>query len=773
MGTGQLPHALVKEINNIPSSGIPYVLGEAAELSVIKETLNDLNDSLSSIIDVVDVNVEENDYVESVGHIGDSLTTGSNYAPGGPRTVFFGKSRKIHSNLVAWGPVQAGLSQSISLFDLRCAGYPGETIQNINTRLQPGGSIYNYAELNSVPKLLFWMIGTNDLYAGTTPSDALSYYRSMLDSAIALFPNTKHIIQTIPKFYSPAAPVGGLVLVNSNIDEFNSGLYALARNYNNVSVLDTSSKIPQSSYAPDGVHLSFEGQAIIGNLQANEYNRLFPIGRGDQAPRSLTLRTSEPCFNILTSTTDNATVTDSGFELPAESFCLTLELRVTSFSTGTNAIAQCTPNGQNYTKGWLLAYDGTNNTLNLYIKNDAYTAQIPSDAFDGRPLIISVYANREKQIVSFYLSYIPSGGVDPQIGCIGMNLNATQWTAGDVNGELVVGKNASYSSVTGQVRRLEFSKGSNLPSIDKFITYLEAKVFEGVPIPGLSGLASLTEGTGTVFTTGNLVAGVCTETWTSAGIIPWFYEEKGGSGILLSDNMTEWDFALDQRFKLSLNASLGITKDAGNAISSWSSMIGLITAVQAVAPNKPLYSSNGVNGRPGVSFDGLASFLSLNKGGAAIGTEGISPLCDQLIIAVIKPSGAFASGRWLLDINNGRTIAAVNESSVGNFISYYGVGWSSSGVVSTTNLQILAWEYKASVGTRMFRNGTQIGATDAVNSTPTALGGASAIGSNNGGTASFYQGLIGALCIATGNIDDKLRKKSTRKLANMFGITVS
>jgi len=44
-----MPHYLTKVLTNIPASGIPYVEGNPAELSVIKETLNDLNTLSSSI----------------------------------------------------------------------------------------------------------------------------------------------------------------------------------------------------------------------------------------------------------------------------------------------------------------------------------------------------------------------------------------------------------------------------------------------------------------------------------------------------------------------------------------------------------------------------------------------------------------------------------------------------------------------------------------------------------------------------------------------------
>jgi hypothetical protein len=61
------------------------------------------------------------------------------------------------------------------------------------------------------------------------------------------------------------------------------------------------------------------------------------------------------------------------------------------------------------------------------------------------------------------------------------------------------------------------------------------------------------------------------------------------------------------------SADSGITKDGSNLVSQWNDRSGNARNVtQATAGNKPVYTTNQVNGLPAVIFDGSNDFLSLN-----------------------------------------------------------------------------------------------------------------------------------------------------------------
>ena len=63
--------------------------------------------------------------------------------------------------------------------------------------------------------------------------------------------------------------------------------------------------------------------------------------------------------------------------------------------------------------------------------------------------------------------------------------------------------------------------------------------------------------------------------------------------------------------KLWLKADTGITKDGSNYINAWNDQSGNgNNAEQATAGQRPLFSSNGSNGRPTVLFDGTNDFLT-------------------------------------------------------------------------------------------------------------------------------------------------------------------
>lgn len=700
-------------------------------------------------------------------------------------------------NVCSWGPAIQGRDKSLALPDRRVAAYAGDTIAQCLARFQSGGAIHTHAQTADEPHVGFTMIGTNSLYAGMSGADALAELDLVLAEQATLLPGMYRVLLTIPKLYSPAAPTGGLVAANTQIDYYNTGLLERANRDERIGVIDVSSALAQSHFAVDGVHLTPAGMSVLGEMVADEFMNMFPgaltsewpsvvrcaffgdsntATGGGYAPggyrpaffnRLVDRRLPPPhpskaAFSSLTPTTDCVVVTDTGFELTAESCAILVELQPKSYVASTNAVVQCTPTGQNYSKGWLLAFEGTSKTINLYLKSAgaAVSAKFP-DELIGTPCWILGHADRDAGVASIYAAWFSPSG-EFMWGCLGQATGVTPWAAGDASGVLRVGKNENFAGVGGLYRRIEFSRGADVPSVDQIASYFRAAV-DGQPIPGLSASMSLDEGTGTTPATASGAVGTLTGGWSSAGSIMWPGEEIGGAPLLLAGGR-EWEFSDDARVTHLFDATdRGAISVSVSSVTAWSSSIGLCTAAQGTGSKQPTYNATGINGRPSIDFDGSADFMSLSSYTA--------PLADRIIVAVVNPSD-LSTGRWLLDFDVGRTIVAVNESSIGNQIGYYGAGWADSGVAATTGVQILTWEFRAGT-TKFYKNGVLL-ATDAVNAVATALGGvAAAIGSNNGGTSGFFAGKLGLLAIANGKVDDALRIRMERKAAAMFGLPIT
>lgn len=460
-----------------------------------------------------------------VAFVGDSITTGSSTAPGGPRMAFFRRLRQVRGDVIAWGPAIAFREQALAIGDPRCAGYAGETVNNILTRCQAAGSIYVHNTNYGSPDVVYIQIGTNDVNAGDSAATVLGRIQTLCAQLDTIFPYARKVLCSITQFYTGSSPTGGIAAANAAVTTLNASLAAEATTRGGLwSYIDSAANLTRADHYTDGVHMVPDGAAKIGNAQAGEFERLFPVRVGPRMPRRHLLRPAQASALLTTKTTDQVVVTDSGFELAASNFLLEIRLRATDLTNaGVTAIAQCTPSGQNYTKGWLFAYDSTvtPKTFNWYMKSiAAVTAKAPT-SITSRACKLFVHGDYANQIVGIYLATAPLGGGDWEVACLGMSTGVTQWTAGDASGQLMIGKNASFSGFAGAVDNVRFHKGSSVPGVDTILAAIERSVYEQERVPGLAAEMKLDEGTGTTPSTSNGTAGTLTGGWSAAGTVTW------------------------------------------------------------------------------------------------------------------------------------------------------------------------------------------------------------------------------------------------------------
>ena len=293
---------------------------------------------------------------KKVMHAGDSLVTGSNAAPGGSRIVFLQRARMFGSNIKLWGPVIANLAGFPVPYTPRCAGYPGSTLGQALTMFSTGGVINAYLAANGNPDLCFIRWGSGDVSTGQTFQQIVVSATSLFAQIGQVMPNARKVVETIPFFYTPAAPVGGLTAANAIAAQYNAWLLATVPTLGDAwSVIDSAGSLTQAQAFTDGAHLTASGQATIGAAEFAEYQRIFPLSYGTPMPRPFVMRTKQASAKLTNKAADQILFTaDNGWRLPASNFLLFWRWNPTDLTNvSTTSILQSTPTAQNYSKGFL------------------------------------------------------------------------------------------------------------------------------------------------------------------------------------------------------------------------------------------------------------------------------------------------------------------------------------------------------------------------------------------------------------------------------------
>lgn len=472
--------------------------------------------------------------------VGDSIASGSLH-PGGFLAQLQRFARYNGVPLRAIGPVS--VPNIVSTTDMRpepydpfCAGYPGETVAQILARWQAGGTIANHIATYGAPDVVILASGgTNDISANGTEAAAVWATTATLIARVrALCPNAVIVVCSIPFFYAPVAPTGGIPAANARVTAYNALLAANVPTMGaNCYFVDIAADYGRGEMGSDGVHPLPHGyaraaQRLFDFLKVN----IFPgAGLADRTmPRSFRPRTRQasPVFSTNITTDALATTADDGWRWPAGNFLFSMRLRLTSLPSALVTIAQATPSGQNYQQGWMLALDGSANpkTLNFYGNSASPLVFGQSPLLAGKPYWLFVHAERATGTVSIWLGQPEAVNITNApwvVTCIMRATGVAAWSQALANPLLTVGKNLNFSGFLGEFDNVAVAQGAAVPGFNAIRPVLEAMMYEGIQCPGTTARLPCNEGSGatcasaTAGTSGTLVA----STWAAAGTIAW------------------------------------------------------------------------------------------------------------------------------------------------------------------------------------------------------------------------------------------------------------
>lgn len=464
---------------------------------------------------------------------GDSITTGSNVAHGGSGIVLGNLLRARGLPVMMVGPVNRALASQPVPIDPMCAGYPGDTIEVLTARYQIGGAIYNWVQTFGAPDLHTIRIGTNNAYAGESAAAMKTKRDALWAAVLALMPNTETIIESIPSFYTPAAPTGGLVAANAVIAAYNADQATDAPAFNSLwSYIDSAAGLGRSGLASDGVHPSPGGQATIAVAEYNEIVRRHPLVRAPSMPRDFTIRAAQSFATLTNKAADQIiAAADDGWRLPAANFLIGCQMNPTDLTNvATTGILFASPAGLGYNHGWMVSYESAALTkyLNLYLMGAG-----PSLAITNPPFVAAANAlywlfahgDYSKGIASLWLG-TPTSATAPgarwTLACLGADPTAGQWSQGDVSPKLQVGKNANYNGFAGSVAQV-FMATVGVPGFLDIRPRLEKIMFEGASPVEASGYLPCNEGAGAACASaiGGTAGVFAAATWTTAGTPAW------------------------------------------------------------------------------------------------------------------------------------------------------------------------------------------------------------------------------------------------------------
>ena len=472
----------------------------------------------------------------SVMLCGDSQTTGSNVAPGSSRSTLWRLARQAGFDLRLVGPYKEPDIRSSS--DMRpwpgdpfCGAVAGYTIANLKALFDAAGTIYTHVGTFGAPDIIYVMIGTNDINAGTSGATAWASAQTLLASIRALCPQAHIVFETIPLFYTGSSPTGGIAAANVQVAAYNALLATVSSVDSNASFLDVCAGFSRADTHTDGVHLRFSAQTERGAREFDKLVALRPTARlaSRVVPRTFRPRTKQASAKFTTTTTDKiVTTADDGWKLPAGNF---LGGARVCFQGGLPAafaaIAQATQSGGSYTTGWMVAFDGssTPKTLNYYDVGGGggATLNVQTPIVTDKPFWLFWHGDRANGVVSLWVAQAETtvAGAPWTLMCVGKATGVAAWAAGTANAILTAGKNASFNGFAGTIDNI-FYCNTGVPSFKDLRPYLERIVFDGGTPPTKTAELVCDEGASTTCASSmGGTAGTLTGTWSAAGTVAW------------------------------------------------------------------------------------------------------------------------------------------------------------------------------------------------------------------------------------------------------------
>lgn len=476
--------------------------------------------------------------IVSVDQIGDAFVTGGNTAPGGLRVEFWKLVRDAGISLELRGPVTAPVFLTSTEIgpapgDPFCAGYPGETISQLITRVQLGGSYFAFVQARGAPSaVVSGPLGIEDANAGTSASAMWSSYQTYLAALAALCPDSKIVVTSIGRFFTGSTPVGGIVAANAEVDAFNALLEAnvpaLGPNYSYVDL--TSGETLAHVSSADGLNVLPPFQAVMGARLYRQIVGLFPASvlASERVPRVPRLRAATPMVQF-TSTTDNVLVTsDDGWRIPASSTLVGGRFMFSTLPTASTSLIYSTPTGLDYNNGWLLAFDGSASpkTLNFYYQDysSAHSgAPVSSNAAPikaGQPFWVFAHGDLANGVWTLWCAMRETSTSEWTVYCLDERSGVSAWPASDASPRVSIGKNSEVgdSGFVGAAGPVFISGGSNVPARSQARELIESIVFDGGTLPDVLGSLPCSEGTGTTCASDvGGSSGTLTGSWYAAG----------------------------------------------------------------------------------------------------------------------------------------------------------------------------------------------------------------------------------------------------------------
>lgn len=184
----------------------------------------------------------------------------------------------------------------------------------------------------------------------------------------------------------------------------------------------------------------------------------------------------------------------------------------------------------------------------------------------------------------------------------------------------------------------------------------------------------------------------------------------------------------------------------GSAVNSWTDLVGGYVASQGTAAAKPAWAATSFQGRPGITFDGTADFLS--RVGSPFPT-GATPaeywalVSQDAIVSDATTRRAFATG----NTNAGRGVAYSGGGGQFRLLAYVGTGAGSTftpQVNGFTGYHVVRAQFLANGASVSMDNGTaQTSASVTPASSTTNLG----IGVGEGLASGFWSGSINSIVV--------------------------
>jgi len=483
---------------------------------------------------------------------GDSITgLGGTGAAVSARDQFWTDSRSRGLDVRAFARTYQGTVGEPHPYEPWSDGNSGYMIEDLTalmggapTITAPSPLTKNFIGLNGQPDLIVLGAGTNNIdTSGDSAATCETKLTTLLAQITATCPNARVIVTTIPSFYSPATPSGGIAAANASVAAYNAWILANVPGLSPLySVVDpTPQWSNDTAYPPDGTHLTEEGAAARGRSVTDEAARLFSGRRGPVSPRPFKPRSQQASVRLPTAGTSKiqTNAPDAGWILPAASFAVGARIQILGLSAGVDnyVFSSCPVGGNGPANGFSVTIDASVSPpkWTIYLKGIAgAAASFAAPVVADLPIWLSWHVDDVARTITLWIAMPHSLSVAGSVyvcACVGGATGIAAFSQGDPNPLFNIGTDST--GVRGGpamiVDNVWMASGKNLPGVFSFRPAFEAWVYDGTDIPGVTASLHCAEGTGAVVASGSggQSATIATGDWSASGEVSWPSDENG------------------------------------------------------------------------------------------------------------------------------------------------------------------------------------------------------------------------------------------------------